>query len=80
MVPRLFDVIPQADYEIRAVEAFREKSASGASYMGASPDGTRPGIFYVNTYDLSARPNWAIESLSLHEAAPGHHFQGSLTL
>ena len=80
LVPRLFDVMPKADYEIRAVEAFREKSASGASYLGASPDGTRPGIFYVNTYDLSARPNWAIESLSLHEAAPGHHFQGSLTL
>jgi uncharacterized protein (DUF885 family) len=72
---KLFDVMPASDYEIRAVEPFRERSASGASYMRGTPDGSRPGIFYVNTYDLSARPKWAVESLSLHEAAPGHHFQ-----
>lgn len=73
--PSLFKVIPKAQFEIRAVEPFREKSASGASYQRASPDGSRPGIFYVNTYDLSARPSWAVESLYLHEAVPGHHFQ-----
>lgn len=74
----LFDVMPKADYEIRPVEPFREQSASGASYMRGTPDGSRPGVFYVNTYDLSARPLWATESLSLHEAAPGHHFQLSI--
>ncbi|WP_251357942.1 DUF885 family protein [Kangiella sp. TOML190] len=73
--PSLFKVIPEAQFEIRAVEPFREQSASGASYQSASPDGSRPGIFYVNTYDLSARPSWAVESLYLHEAVPGHHFQ-----
>lgn len=73
--PDLFKVIPTAKFEIRAVEPFREQSSSGASYQRAAPDGSRPGIFYVNTYDLSARPTWAVESLYLHEAVPGHHFQ-----
>lgn len=77
-LPKLFDVMPKSDYEVRAVEPFREKSASGASYMRGAPDGSRPGVFYVNTFDLSARPKWAMESLSLHEAAPGHHFQISI--
>ncbi|NVK21068.1 MAG: DUF885 domain-containing protein [Kangiellaceae bacterium] len=73
--PELFKVIPKAQFEIRAVEPFREQSSSSASYQGAAPDGSRPGIFYVNTYDLSARPTWTVESLYLHEAVPGHHFQ-----
>ncbi|PXF63250.1 DUF885 domain-containing protein [Kangiella spongicola] len=73
--PDLFKVIPEAQFEIRAVEAFREQSSSSASYQRPAPDGSRPGIFYVNTYDLSARPTWTVESLYLHEAVPGHHFQ-----
>jgi uncharacterized protein (DUF885 family) len=76
----LFHQFPKADYEIRAVEPFRERSASGGSYMRASPDGSRPGVFYANTYDIKARPKWSMESLFLHEAVPGHHFQGALTL
>lgn len=76
----LFHRFPKADYEIRAVEPFRERSASGGSYMRASPDGSRPGVFYANTYDIKARPKWAMESLFLHEAVPGHHFQGALAL
>jgi uncharacterized protein (DUF885 family) len=78
--PLLFNTIPKAGYEIRLVEPFREKSASGGQYRGASPDGSRPGVFFANAYDLSARPKWAMESLFLHEAVPGHHFQGALTL
>ncbi|MDQ2069768.1 DUF885 domain-containing protein [Natronospira bacteriovora] len=74
----LFDLTPEADYEIRPVEPFRERSAAGASYMRPAADRSRPGIFYVNTYDLSARPLWAVESLFLHEAVPGHHFQIAL--
>lgn len=73
--PDLFKVIPEAKFEIRAVEPFREQSSSSASYQRAASDGSRPGIFYVNTYDLSARPTWTVESLYLHEAVPGHHFQ-----
>ncbi len=78
LLPALFDVKPKADFEIRPVEAFRAASSSGASYQGPSLDGTRPGIFYVNTYDLKARPRYALESLFLHEAEPGHHFQIAL--
>ncbi|HVS33691.1 MAG TPA: DUF885 domain-containing protein [Thermoanaerobaculia bacterium] len=78
LTPRLFDVAPKADYEVRAVEPFRERSASGGSYSAATPDGSRPGVFYVNAYDLKARPKYAMEALSLHEGAPGHHFQISV--
>jgi uncharacterized protein (DUF885 family) len=75
---RLFDVQPKADYEIRPVEPFRERSAAVGQYQPASPDGTRPGIFYANTFDLPSRHIWAMESLLLHEGSPGHHFQISV--
>jgi uncharacterized protein (DUF885 family) len=78
LLPRYFNLRPKADYEVRLVEPFREASASSGQYQGPSLDGKRPGIFYVNAYDLKARPRWALASLSLHEAAPGHHFQISL--
>jgi uncharacterized protein (DUF885 family) len=77
-LPKLFEILPKADYEVRAVEPFRERSAAGGSYQAASEDGSRPGIFYANAYDLKARPKWAMESLSLHEGSPGHHFQISI--
>ncbi len=77
-IPKLFDVAPKADYEVREVEAFRAQSAAGASYQGPSADGSRPGIFYVNTFNLKAQPKWGTETLSLHEASPGHHFQVAL--
>jgi uncharacterized protein (DUF885 family) len=77
-LPRLFEIMPKADYEVRAVEPFREKSASGGAYQAASEDGSRPGIFYVNTYDMKSRPKWAMDALSLHEGNPGHHFQISI--
>ena len=73
-----FSLIPKAAFEIRAVEPFRAKSASGGSYMRPSEDGTRPGVFYVNTYDLPTRKIWDAEDLFLHEAIPGHHFQLAL--
>ena len=56
----------------------RAQSAAGGSYMRPSQDGTRPGIFYVNTYDLPTRKTWDAEDLYLHEAIPGHHFQIAL--
>jgi uncharacterized protein (DUF885 family) len=77
-LPKLFEILPRADYEVRAVEPFREKSAAGGQYQAASEDGSRPGIFYANAYDLRARPKWAMEALSLHEGNPGHHFQISI--
>jgi uncharacterized protein (DUF885 family) len=77
-LPTYFNLRPTTGYEVRLVEPFREASASSGQYQGPSLDGKRPGIFFVNAYDLKARPKWALASLSLHEAAPGHHFQISL--
>ena len=77
-VPELFSLTPKAGFEIRPVEAFRAESAAGGSYMSPSEDGSRPGIFYVNTFDLPTRKTWDAEDLFLHEAIPGHHFQLAL--
>ncbi len=77
-IPEQFSLMPKAGFEIRPVEAFRAKSAAGGEYQGPSEDGTRPGIFYVNTYDLPTRKTWDAENLYLHEAIPGHHFQIAL--
>ncbi|WP_163934148.1 DUF885 family protein [Paraferrimonas sp. SM1919] len=70
-----FSVMPKAEYVIKPVEAYRQKSAAGASYMSPAVDGSRPGVFYINTYNLQAQPKWGVTTLSIHEAAPGHHFQ-----
>ena len=75
LTKQLFDVMPKTSFEVRRVEPFREASASGGSYQSGTPDGSRPGIFYANAYDIKARGKWAMESLFLHEAIPGHHFQ-----
>lgn len=77
-VPSLFSLLPKAGFEIRPVEPFRAASAAGGEYFPPSADGSRPGIFYVNTYDLPSRKKWDEESLFLHEAIPGHHFQIAL--
>ncbi len=74
----LFDVFPKSSLEVRRVEPFREASAGGASYRTGTPDGSRAGVFYANAYDIKSRPIWNMESLFLHEAIPGHHFQRSL--
>ena len=78
--PRLFERSPRATYEIRAVEEFRERSAAKGSYQRPSADGSRPGIYYVNTWNPTTRPRWDTEALFLHEAVPGHHFQRSFNL
>ncbi|MBT8077870.1 MAG: DUF885 domain-containing protein [Gammaproteobacteria bacterium] len=78
LAPKLFDVFPKTPFEVRRVEPFRERSAAGGSYSRGAPDGSRPGIFYANAYDIKARPKWAMEALFLHEAIPGHHFQIAL--
>ena len=77
-IPEQFSTIPKSPLEIRAVPTFREKTAAGGSYEEGTPDGTRPGVFYYNAYDLPTRYTWGMETLYLHEAIPGHHFQISL--
>jgi uncharacterized protein (DUF885 family) len=78
LLPNLFSTLPRADYEVREIEPYRAASSAGAFYQAPSADGSRPGIFYVNTYNLKAQPKYGMETLSLHEAAPGHHFQVAL--
>jgi len=73
-----FSLIPKAPLEIRPVPEYREKSDAGGSYQQGTPDGSRPGIFYYNAYDLPSRSKIGNETLYLHEAVPGHHFQISL--
>jgi uncharacterized protein (DUF885 family) len=77
-LPRLFDIAPKADYEVSQVEAFRSASAAAASYQPPSADGSRSGVFYVNALALRRLPTYGMETLSLHEASPGHHFQMSI--
>ena len=71
----LFAVFPKTDYEIRAYEPYREKTMSRGSYQAGTPDGSRKGIFYANTYNVGSRTRWNMKSLFLHEAIPGHHYQ-----
>jgi uncharacterized protein (DUF885 family) len=78
VVGRLFGTIPRAPLDIRAVPPHREKTDAAGSYQQGTPDGSRPGIFYYNAYDLPARRTYGVETLYLHEAVPGHHFQISL--
>ncbi|HEX8640952.1 MAG TPA: DUF885 domain-containing protein [Allosphingosinicella sp.] len=77
-IGRLFSTLPRTRLEIRAVEPFRERNEAGGSYQDGTPDGSRPGIFYYNAYDLPSRRTYGMETLYLHEGAPGHHFQISL--
>jgi uncharacterized protein (DUF885 family) len=77
-LPRFFSKQPRAKLEIRPYEPFREKFEAGGSYQSGTPDGSRPGIFYFNAYDLPSRTTPGMTTLYLHEGAPGHHFQISL--
>lgn len=74
-VSRLFNTQGIPALEVRAVEPQRAQSAASGSYMRPSGNGSTPGIFYVNTSDLPSRKTWEAESLYLHEAVPGHHYQ-----
>ena len=77
-VPEFFSLVPESALEIRPYEEFREKFEAGGSYQSGAPDGSRPGIFYFNAYDLPSRTTPGEVTLYLHEGAPGHHFQISL--
>jgi uncharacterized protein (DUF885 family) len=78
VLPQLFGHLPRAGFEIRAIEAFRERTMP-SSYEAASLDGARPGVFYLNAGDLrSAEGATVARSLFLHEAVPGHHLQITL--
>lgn len=72
---RQFSTLPKQALEVRAVEPFREKTASTAFYSPGAPDGSRPGIFYVNLSDMTQVSKVQLPAIAYHEGAPGHHFQ-----
>ncbi len=74
-LPAFFHTLPKAHLQVKAVEAFREKSAGKAFYQSPSPDGSRPGTYYVNLYDLRDMSKTELEALAYHEGIPGHHLQ-----
>ncbi len=71
----MFITKPVADIKVKAVEAFREQSAGKAFYQRPSEDGTRPGLYYANLYDMQAMPTYQMAALAYHEGIPGHHMQ-----
>ncbi|MFO7721192.1 MAG: DUF885 domain-containing protein, partial [Gillisia sp.] len=71
----LFLTKPKADIIVKAVEPFREKSAGKAFYQQPAIDGSRPGTYYANLYDMNAMPTYQMEALAYHEGIPGHHMQ-----
>jgi len=80
VAPAAFGRLPRAGCEVRPVEEFKERDAPFAYYFPPSIDGARPGIYYVNTYDLPSRTYGRLASTTYHEAVPGHHFQIALEM
>lgn len=74
-IDQAFDIRPSTGVEVRRTPEYRQKTAAGGSYRGPSQDGSRPGIFYANLYDITATPKFGMRTLAYHEAVPGHHFQ-----
>ncbi|MFC3712470.1 DUF885 domain-containing protein [Sphingoaurantiacus capsulatus] len=77
-LPEYFDTLPQARLTVKAVEPFREKSAGKAFYQRPAPDGSRPGTYYVNLYNMADMPSTEVEALAYHEGVPGHHLQRTI--
>ncbi|HEY6927237.1 MAG TPA: DUF885 domain-containing protein, partial [Steroidobacteraceae bacterium] len=71
----VFGLKPKIGVEVRPVEAWRERAAPKAFYSGPPPDGSRPGIFYINLYDMGAAPKYQLPATLYHEAVPGHHIE-----
>ena len=75
-----FNEFPKSTVEVRAVPEYSEKTAAGGYYQSPSLDGSRPGVFYANLYDIKQTPKFGMRTLTFHEAVPGHHFQIALNL
>lgn len=79
-LPEYFGTLPKAAVVVKAVEPFREKSAGKAFYQGPTPDGSRPGTYYVNLYKMADMPTTEIEALAYHEGVPGHHLDRTISV
>jgi uncharacterized protein (DUF885 family) len=80
VAPQFFGTLPRAGCDVKAVEEFKERDAPLAYYFPPSTDGSRPGIYYANGYDLPSRKYTKLASTTYHEAVPGHHFQIALEM
>jgi uncharacterized protein (DUF885 family) len=74
-LPRAFGRLPATPMVVKPIEEYRERDAPAAFYFPASPDGSRPGTFYINTFEPSSRPKHTLPALAFHEGVPGHHLQ-----
>lgn len=79
-LPEVFGLLPKAELVVKRVEAFRERSAGKAFYQGPPADGSRPGIYYANLYDMADMPRYQMEALAYHEGVPGHHMQRAISV
>jgi len=77
-LPRFFKTLPRKPYGVAPVPDAIAPKYTGGRYVGTSKNSLEPGYYWVNTYDLPSRPLYTLPSLTVHEAVPGHHLQGSL--
>ena len=75
-----FHKMPRSKVEVRAVPEYSEQNQAGGYYMSPALDGSRPGVFYANLYDIKQTPTYSMRALAFHEAIPGHHLQVALNL
>ena len=75
-----FRQLPRAGVVVRAVPDYSEETAAGGYYMSPALDGSRPGVFYANLYDIKQTPKYSMRTLAFHEAIPGHHLQNAINL
>jgi len=77
-LPDYFGLLPKADLVVKRVEPFREQDGAAQHYMSGTPDGSRPGIYYIHLSDMTAMPKPQLEVIAYHEGNPGHHMQNSI--
>ena len=75
-----FHKMPESTVEVRAVPEYSEQNEAGGYYMSPALDGSRPGVFYANLYDIKQTPTYSMRALAFHEAIPGHHLQNALNM
>ncbi|MFK7831420.1 MAG: DUF885 family protein [Congregibacter sp.] len=79
-LPEVFGLLPKAAITVKQVEAFRERSSGKAFYQAPPPDGSRPGIYYANLYNMASMPKYQMAALAFHEGVPGHHMQRAISV